>query len=114
MSAIDRITMGKIARDVCSQAAAVKADFASYEKKLQQQGPQASGLVNRPRHMSPPDLAANATQFPGTPARSVSYQGHESCNTPVATASQHAAPCTWSHAPKYGWKRTFSWYQSVA
>lgn len=72
---------GKNAMHVWVQAAAVKADFANFEKKLQQQGSQASGSVNRPGHVLPPDLAANATHFPGTPSRPPSFHGqrHMEC-----------------------------------
>lgn len=78
---------------MCAQAAAVRADFANYEKKLQQQGGQASGVPVRTGHVLPSDHAANAPTFPGTPSYPLSCLGRKDIrNASVATATPHAAP----------------------
>ncbi|CAL8465996.1 g5532 [Coccomyxa elongata] len=66
---------------LAAQAAAVRADFANYEKKLQ-----VSGVPERTGHVLPPDHAANATTFPGAMAPGAPLPG------PPATAGQRGNP----------------------
>ncbi|BDA48231.1 hypothetical protein COCOBI_11-4910 [Coccomyxa sp. Obi] len=73
---------------LAAQAASVKADFASYEKKLQ-----ASGLPTRTGHVLPPNHAANATHFPGTVSSGAPLPG------PPATAGQRGNPVKFVPVP---------------